>query len=272
MPELPEVETTCRGLRPHVEGRVLSALVVRNGRLRQPVPSDLADEISGRALCAVSRRAKYLLLSFAHGTLIVHLGMSGSLRIVDAVLPPGAHDHVDLVFGAQALRLRDPRRFGLMLWQPGDVMQHPLLARLGPEPLEDAFDAGWLYKVTRGLRAPIKHELMDSRRVVGVGNIYASESLFRARIHPLEPAGALGPRHCARLVQAVRETLVAAIAAGGSTLRDFVGGDGQPGYFQQQYFVYGRDGEACRQCSTTVQRVVSAQRATYFCPRCQRRR
>ena len=271
MPELPEVETTCRGVRPHVEGQVLSALVVRNGRLRVPVPAGLADEIVGRSLCSVSRRAKYLLFDFGQGALIVHLGMSGSLRVVAAGAPPGTHDHVDLVFGAQALRLRDPRRFGMVVWQAGAAAQHPLLARLGPEPLDAAFDAAYLHRVTRGLRAPIKHVLMDSHRVVGVGNIYASESLFRARIHPLEPAGALGPQRCARLVQAVRDTLAAAIAAGGSTLRDFVGGDGQPGYFQQQYFVYGRDGQTCRQCGGLVRRVVSGQRATYFCPRCQRR-
>ena len=272
MPELPEVETTCRGVRPHVEGRELSALIVRNARLRQPVPADLAHEIEGQTLRGVSRRAKYLLFDFGHGSLIVHLGMSGSLRVVDTTAAPGTHDHVDLVFGAQALRLRDPRRFGMVVWQAGEAAQHPLLARLGPEPLGDAFTADWLHRVTRGLRAPIKHVLMDSHRVVGVGNIYASESLFRARIHPLQPAGSLGARSCARLVQAVRDTLVAAIAAGGSTLRDFVGGDGQPGYFQQQYFVYGRDGQACRQCDAPVRRLVSAQRAAYFCPRCQRRR
>src|SRR5690606_20480904 len=181
---------------------------------------------------------KYLLLDFGEGSVIVHLGMSGSLRVVPATEPPGTHDHVDFVFGEQALRLRDPRRFGLVLWQTGAADVHPLLARLGPEPLEAAFDAGWLHRVSRGSRAPIKHVLMDSARVVGVGNIYASESLFRARIHPLEAAGTLGPARCARLVNAVRETLAAAIEAGGSTLRDFVGGDGRPGYFQQQYFVY----------------------------------
>lgn len=271
MPELPEVETTCRGVQPHVEGRALTALVVRNARLRLPVPDDLAERLVGRDLRRVSRRAKYLLFDFGTGSVILHLGMSGSLRVVAAGLPPAAHDHVDLVFGDLALRLRDPRRFGMIVWQAGDADAHPLLARLGPEPLSEAFDGAWLHRVTRGLRAPIKHVLMDSHRVVGVGNIYASESLFRARIHPLQPAGTLGPQRCARLVQAVRETLTAAIAAGGSTLRDFVGGDGQPGYFQQQYFVYGRDGEPCRQCGTTVKRMVSGQRATYFCPRCQRR-
>lgn len=271
MPELPEVETTCSGIRPHLEGHTLDALVVRNPRLRQPLPAGLGPLLAGRRLLAVRRRAKYLLFDFGDGTLIVHLGMSGSLRLVPAGMPPGAHDHVDFVFGGQLLRLRDPRRFGLVLWQPGAAALHPLLAGLGPEPLSAAFDGAWLHRVTRGLRAPIKHVLMDSHRVVGVGNIYASESLFRARVHPLEAAGRLGPQRCARLVAAVRETLAAAIAAGGSTLRDFVGGDGQPGYFQQQYFVYGREGEACRVCATPVRRVVSAQRATFFCPRCQRR-
>lgn len=271
MPELPEVETTCRGIRPHVEGHTLGALVVRNPRLRQPLPETLGAALAGRTLQQVRRRAKYLLLDFGSGTVIVHLGMSGSLRLVPATEQPGAHDHVDFVFGAQVLRLRDPRRFGMVVWQPGAADEHPLLAQLGIEPLDEGFDGDWLHRHTRGLRAPIKHVLMDSRRVVGVGNIYASESLFRARIHPLEPAGRLGPRRCARLVAAVRETLAAAIEAGGSTLRDFVGGDGRPGYFQQQYAVYGRDGQVCHVCATPVQRVISAQRATFFCPRCQRR-
>lgn len=270
MPELPEVETTCRGIRPHVCGRVLTAVRVRNPRLRLPVPVDLADILTGRRLAAVGRRAKYLLLDFDGGTLIVHLGMSGSLRVVAADLPAGGHDHVDLVFGERALRLRDPRRFGLMIWQPEEAGEHALLAGLGPEPLEAVFDGAWLHRETRGLRAPVKHVLMDARRVVGVGNIYASESLFRARIHPLEAAGAIGPRRYVRLAAAVKQTLSEAIAAGGSTLRDFVGGDGKPGYFQQQYFVYGREGEPCRVCATPVRRVVSGQRATYFCPRCQR--
>ena len=257
MPELPEVETTCRGIRPHVQGRSLSRLVVRNPRLRVAVAADLPAHIEGARLDTVERRAKYLLLRFSAGTVIVHLGMSGSLRVVAAAEPPGGHDHVDFVFGEEALRLRDPRRFGTVVWQPGEAAAHPLLAHLGPEPLGDGFDAAYLLRITRGLRAPIKHVLMDGRKLVGVGNIYASESLFRARIHPLEPAGSLGPRRCARLVACVRETLADAIAAGGSTLRDFVGGDGRPGYFQQQYFVYGRDGEPCRVCGTPVRRIVS---------------
>lgn len=270
MPELPEVEITCRGIRPYVEARALSALVVRHPRLRLPVPADLAQCLTGQVLRRVTRRAKYLLLGFDAGKVIVHLGMSGSLRVVDAGQPAGPHDHVDLVFGDIALRLRDPRRFGLLAWQPETEAEHPLLADLGPEPLEDGFDGAEWFRVTRGLRQPIKHALMDARKVVGVGNIYAAESLFRARIHPLEPAGALGRARCQRLAQAVKETLRDAIAAGGSTLRDFVGGDGQPGYFQQQYFVYGREGEPCRVCGSAIRRVVSAQRSTWFCPRCQR--
>lgn len=272
MPELPEVEITCRGVAPHVEGRQLSAVVVRNPRLRFPVTEELDEILRGQSLARVSRRAKYLLFDFSVGTLILHLGMSGSLRVLPAHTAPAAHDHVDLVFGELALRLRDPRRFGMVLWHPGESAAHPLLAQLGPEPLGEDFDGPFLHRITRGLRAPIKHVLMDNRRVVGVGNIYAAESLFRARIHPLSAAGRLGPQRCARLVAAVRETLAAAIDAGGSTLRDFVASDGRPGYFQQQYFVYGREGEACRVCGTVIERFVSAQRASYCCPRCQRQR
>jgi len=271
MPELPEVETTRRGIRPLVAGQVVTALQVRNPRLRLPVPTDLAAAIVGERLAEVRRRAKYLLLDFPAGSVIIHLGMSGSLRVLAAGEAPGLHDHVDLVFGSQLLRLRDPRRFGLVVWQAGDALAHPWLSRLGPEPLGCAFDGAWLHRVTRGLRLPIKQALMDAQRVVGVGNIYASESLFRARIHPLTPAGEVGPRRCERLARAVRETLEMAIAAGGSTLRDFVGSDGRPGYFQQQYFVYGRAGAPCRVCGSPVERAVSGQRATFFCRRCQLR-
>lgn len=272
MPELPEVETTCRGIRPVLTGRSASGCIIRNGRLRMPVPQALAERIAGRRLEAVGRRAKYLLLRFDEGTVIVHLGMSGSLRVVDAAAPVGPHDHVDLLFGEIALRLRDPRRFGLMLWQDGDPATHPLLAGLGVEPLEDGFDGDWLHAATRGLRTPVKLAIMDARRVVGVGNIYASESLFRAGIHPLTPAGAIGRARCARLAAAIRETLSDAIAAGGSSLRDFVGGDGKSGYFQQQYFVYGRDGMGCRVCGGVIERAVVGQRSTFWCARCQPRR
>jgi formamidopyrimidine-DNA glycosylase len=272
MPELPEVETTCRGIRPLIAGRVATGCSIRNGRLRLPVPADLGGHIIGHRLLDVRRRAKYLLLTFAHGGVIMHLGMSGSLRVLAADVPFGPHDHVDLHFGEQILRLRDPRRFGLVVWHGGDdVLAHPLLARLGPEPLDDSFDGKWLFSATRGARLPVKQALMDAQRVVGVGNIYASECLFRARINPMTAAGGIGKCRYQRLVAALRETLDAAIQAGGSTLRDFVGGDGRAGYFQQQYFVYGRAGLPCRVCGRAVQRAVIGQRSTFWCAQCQRR-
>lgn len=271
MPELPEVETTRRGIRPALVGQLVTGVVVRNARLRLPVPDDLGARMAGRVLCEVRRRAKYLLLDFDGGSLIVHLGMSGSLRVVPEGAPFGSHDHVDVLFGRQTLRLRDPRRFGLLTWHEGNPLDHPLLVHLGPEPLESGFGGALLHRITRGLRVPVKQALMDSKRVVGVGNIYASESLFRARIHPLTPAGRIGLQRYGRLADAIRETLTDAIRAGGSTLRDYVGGDGRAGYFQQQYFVYGRDGEPCRVCAAPIDRRVVAQRATFWCPRCQRR-
>jgi formamidopyrimidine-DNA glycosylase len=271
MPELPEVETTARGIAPHLLGQRVTDVRVRQGRLREPVPADLGACLGGQVLQGVSRRAKYLLLDFGHGRLLVHLGMSGSLRIVPAGTEPLPHDHVDLVFGAQVLRYRDPRRFGLMRWIAAGEAEPAVLAHLGVEPLSDAFTGPWLHAASRGARRAIKLFLMDSHVVVGVGNIYASESLFRAGIHPLTPAGRLGPARCERLVGAVRDTLTDAIAAGGSSLRDFVGGDGQPGYFQQQYFVYGRDDAPCRRCGQPVRKQTIGQRSSFFCPRCQRR-
>ncbi len=271
MPELPEVETTCRGIRPVLAGQVVTGLMVRNPQLRLPVPACLAERVSGHVLRNVRRRAKYLLLDFDRGSMIIHLGMSGSLRVMPADAPVGTHDHVDVLFGRQVLRLRDPRRFGLVTWQDGNPLDHPLLARLGPEPLDPGFGGTCLFRATRGLRIPVKQALMDGKRVVGVGNIYASESLFRARIHPLTPAGRIGLPRYRRLAVAVRETLTDAIRAGGSTLRDYVGGDGREGYFQQQYFVYGREGDPCRVCGAPIGRQVIAQRATFWCLRCQRR-
>lgn len=269
MPELPEVETTRRGIAPELEGQRCDGARIRQPRLRHPIPADLDPLLDGQPLLGVERRAKYLLLRFPTGRLLIHLGMSGSLRIVPGDEPPGKHDHVDLLFGGRALRLRDPRRFGLVLWQAGDG-EHPLLTHLGVEPLDDAFDGTWLHQASRGRATPVKLFLMDATRVVGIGNIYASESLFRAGIDPTSPVGELGPRRCARLAQCIRETLLDALAAGGSSLRDFVGSNGSPGYFQQQYFVYGRDGEACRQCTTTIRKRIMGQRATFYCPRCQR--
>lgn len=269
MPELPEVETTRRGIAPELTRLGSTGAIIRNARLRHPIPEDLDTLLHGQTLLAVERRAKYLLLRFPAGSLLVHLGMSGSLRIVPAGTPPEKHDHLDILFGERALRLRDPRRFGLVLWQSGDA-PHPLLAGLGIEPLDDGFNGPWLHQAARGRKTPAKLFLMDGHQIVGVGNIYASESLFRAGIDPTTPIGELGPRRCARLVQCIRETLQDALAAGGSTLRDFVGSNGAPGYFQQQYFVYGRDGEACRKCATPIRKRIMGQRASFYCPRCQR--
>jgi len=270
MPELPEVEITRRGIEPHVAGRILTGLVVRDRRLRWPVASGLARRLIGRRVNRVRRRAKYLLLDFDEGTLIVHLGMSGSLRALERPEPPGLHDHVDLIFGRTLLRLRDPRRFGSVLWQAGRAEQHRLLAHLGIEPLEHAFTGEYLFRATRGRRVAIKQLLMNHAVVVGVGNIYASEALFRAGIYPLTPAGRLSLARCNRLAQTVRETLEAALLAGGSTLRDFVNSDGKPGYFQHQRLVYGRAGEPCRTCAKPIKSIRQGQRSTFYCPNCQK--
>lgn len=270
MPELPEVEVTRCGIAPHLEGELVTAVRVRQPKLRYPVPADLAQRLPGQRLLTVRRRAKYLLLDFAEGSLMLHLGMSGSLRIVDAALPADKHDHFDLVVGQRALRLRDPRRFGAVLWLPHPAEMHPLLADLGLEPLESGFDGAALRALCAGRRTPIKQLIMDGHLLVGVGNIYASESLFRARIHPQTPAGRLSGARCDRLAVCIRETLQDALAAGGSSLRDFVHSDGSSGYFQQHYFVYGRAGEPCRVCGGKVAKRVMAQRASFFCPRCQR--
>ncbi len=270
MPELPEVETTRRGLAPHLVGHTVSGVTVRCPTLRRPIPPALAHELPGQTLRDITRRAKYLLFGFDSGVLLAHLGMSGSLRLVAPGTPPEKHDHFDLNFGHLCLRYRDPRRFGMLLWLDERADDSPL-RHLGIEPLDDGFNGAWLHQATRKRQTPIKTWLMDNHKVVGIGNIYASESLFRARIHPLTPAGRLGPRRCAMLAQCIRETLTAAIAAGGSSLRDFVGGDGKPGYFQQQYFVYGRDGEPCRICAQMVTKISQSQRSTFFCSHCQRR-
>lgn len=271
MPELPEVETTRRGLLPHLEGRRIAAIRVRDRRLRWPVPRDLGKRAVGRTIRAIARRGKYLLIDCESGWLIVHLGMSGSLRVLAEDTPAGKHDHVDLVLDSGMMaRLTDPRRFGAVLWQPADAKPHPLLAHLGPEPLEPGFDAAALHQRLHGRRAAIKASLMDSRIVVGVGNIYASESLYRAGINPRTAAGRVSLQRCVRLVEAIQTTLAAAIEAGGSTLRDFVGADGGAGYFQQNYFVYGREALPCRVCGTAIRALRQGQRATFYCPRCQR--
>jgi formamidopyrimidine-DNA glycosylase len=269
MPELPEVETTRRGIAPHLEGRVVSGVVVRDPRLRIPVPETLTRELPGRRIDSVVRRGKYLLIRAGDATLVVHLGMSGSLRLVKPGTSVRKHDHVDIELGDQILRYHDPRRFGVVDWRPGDGSDHPLVAPLGVEPLSDEFDGEWLHAATRGRRSAIKLVLMDSHTLVGVGNIYASESLFRAGIRPTTPAGRLSAARCQRLAEAVKATLSDAIRAGGSTLRDFVGSHGEPGYFQLEAFVYGRAGEPCRTCGSPIRQRVLAQRATYWCAHCQ---
>lgn len=269
MPELPEVETTRRGLAPHIEGVRVTGVVIRNARLRWPIPENLSDLLCGKRVLSLGRRAKYLLMNFETGTLILHLGMSGSLRILPGSHPPATHDHFDLIFdNGQLMRLRDPRRFGAVLWHEGNM--HPLLARLGPEPLEEHFTARHLYQASRGRRVPIKQFIMDNSVVVGVGNIYASEALFRAGISPKLESGKLSLARCEILVSVIRETLHEAIEAGGSTLRDFVNASGNPGYFQQQHWVYGRAGEPCRACATPVKLIKQGQRSTFYCGYCQK--
>jgi len=272
MPELPEVETTRRGLAPFIVNQRIRTAIVRHRGLRLPVPKRLPQLVAGKTIRRVDRRGKYLLIDCGDGTLIVHLGMSGRLWLVDADAPVEKHDHFDLVLeNRRAVRLRDPRRFGLILWQKNDALEHTLLASIGPEPLSDDFDGAWLHKITRNRAAAIKLVLMDSHVVAGVGNIYASEALFRAGIHPKRPACRISRARYDVLAEKVRETLEAAIRAGGSTLRDYVGGDGQAGYFQDEHLVYGRGGEPCVKCGTKIREIRQGQRATFYCPVCQRR-
>jgi formamidopyrimidine-DNA glycosylase len=275
MPELPEVEVTRRGIAPFVTGRVVETVHVRTVALRWPVPQALGTLVAGRAIEQVARRGKYLLMECNTGWLIVHLGMTGTLRVWPGQARPeaGQHDHVDWVFADGILRLRDPRRFGAVLWhsrETGDVLTHPLLARLGIEPFSDAFDGDWLFRHTRGRTLSVKQVLLGGAVVVGVGNIYCSESLFRAGIHPQTQAGRISRARYGRLAGEIRATLAEAIEKGGSTLRDFVGSDGASGYFQLDYFVYDRAGAACRVCGTPIRQIVQQQRSTFFCPRCQR--
>ncbi len=270
MPELPEVETTRAGVAPHVTGQRIDEVLVREPRLRWPVAADLATRLHGQRIDGVRRRAKYLLFDTAAGTLIVHLGMSGSLRVLPASQPPGLHDHIDLVLeNGHCLRYRDPRRFG-SFHLCADAAAHPLIAALGPEPWDTAFTGEYLYRRSRGRRQSVKTFLMDSHTVVGVGNIYASESLHAAGIHPARPAGRIGPARYARLAESVRTILEAAIAAGGTTLRDFTDVAGNPGYFRLTLAVYDREGQPCVGCAAPVRRSVLGQRATYFCVNCQR--
>ncbi|MDO8907345.1 MAG: bifunctional DNA-formamidopyrimidine glycosylase/DNA-(apurinic or apyrimidinic site) lyase [Pseudohongiella sp.] len=271
MPELPEVETSRRGIDPHVSGRTVTKTIVRQGKLRWPVPVQIISELSGQTILGTDRRGKYLLLNTAAGCLIIHLGMSGSVRIVDNSQPAGKHDHVDIEFtGGVILRYHDPRRFGCILWSAHPSDQHPLLRDLGPEPLSEEFTADYLFARSRGRKTPIKSFIMDSHVVVGVGNIYANEALFMAGIRPQAEAGAMSRARLQRLVASIKEVIAHAITVGGTTLRDFVGGDGKPGYFQQSLRVYGRGGEACKSCGSVLKEIRQTQRSSVYCARCQR--
>jgi len=277
MPELPEVEVTRRGVAPHLEGRVVAHVLTRRDGLRWPFPPDLSALLAGRTIGRTGRRGKYLLIGFEHGTLIIHLGMSGHLRVLPVDTLPKKHDHFDLVVGSgaarQVLRLNDPRRFGAVLWHgadAGELEQHALLRGLGVEPLDDGFSGALLYRATRGRAAPIKQVLLAGDIVVGVGNIYACESLFRAGINPKTPAGRIGRGRYDKLAEAIRTILAEAIVQGGSTLRDFIAVNGQSGYFQQTYFVYDRAGVPCRQCGSPIRQIKQGQRSTFYCVNCQK--
>jgi len=270
MPELPEVETTRTGIAPYVEDRCVADVIVRQPQLRWPVSPMLTTALPGQRIQAVERRAKYLLLATAAGHVCLHLGMSGRLRVVPAGTPPAKHDHVDIVLeGGNTIRFNDSRRFGSVFWVTGDIEAFSLLADLGPEPLGDAFDGAYLHARARGRRAPVKNFLMDSRIVVGVGNIYACEALHAAGIHPGRAAGRISAQRYAYLANAVKQVLRDAIAAGGTTLRDYISVDGASGYFQQTLAVYGKTGAPCPRDGTPIRRTTLGQRGTFYCPRCQ---
>jgi formamidopyrimidine-DNA glycosylase len=271
VPELPEVETTRRGIAPALLGSRVIDFLVRDRRLRWPIAADLEALVRNQVVRSVERRAKYLLIGFDTGALILHLGMSGSLRLVSQGSAPKAHDHWDMVLdNGRTLRFHDPRRFGSLHWTEADPALHPLLKKLAPEPLSDAFDGEYLFKATRKRSVAIKQFIMNSHVVVGVGNIYASEALFRARISPRRAARRITRAEADKLARAIKSVLSAAIKIGGTTLRDYVNADGAPGYFRQKLFVYERDGLACRVCTALVRQFSQGQRSTYWCSVCQR--
>ncbi|HEV7715567.1 MAG TPA: bifunctional DNA-formamidopyrimidine glycosylase/DNA-(apurinic or apyrimidinic site) lyase [Steroidobacteraceae bacterium] len=271
MPELPEVETTRRGVDPHVTGRKIVSLSVHEPRLRWRVSDTMPADVAGQRVRQTGRRAKYLLLELDSGTMILHLGMSGNLRVLPAETPRVAHDHFDLLLDSGVtLRFNDPRRFGSLHYTTDDPNKHPLLARLAPEPLDAAFNTDYLWRITRKRKVAIKQLLMNSALVVGVGNIYASEALFRARIRPKRQAKSLTRAEVARLARSVRAVLTMAIKVGGTTLRDYVGADGNPGYFRQKLYVYERAKKPCRVCGGPIKHFTQGQRSTYYCPTCQK--
>jgi formamidopyrimidine-DNA glycosylase len=269
MPELPEVETSRRGIEPWIADRTVVDVIVRDRRLRWPVARGIEGKLRGQRIDSVERRAKYLLINTALGTALMHLGMTGSVFIVERGTPAGVHDHIDIELDSgKALRFRDPRRFGSFFFSKRPH-EHPLLAKLGPEPLGDAFDGKYLWETSRGRKVSVKQFIMNAHVVVGVGNIYASESLFQAGINPKRAAGRIAQHRYDRLADSIRDVLARAIKAGGTTLRDFYGGDGEPGYFKQELAVYDREDEQCRVCDTPIKAIVQGQRSTYYCKTCQ---
>ncbi len=271
MPELPEVETSRRGIEPHLLNKKIKKISIRQHKLRWPIPKNLPQLATGRVIHAVSRRAKYIYLELENGTIIIHLGMSGSLRICTDKTPAEKHDHIDIqVANNKILRLRDPRKFGCVLWAKGSVDEHRLIKPLGPEPLSDAFTAHYLHDKAKKRQCTIKTFIMNSHIIVGVGNIYASEALFRAGINPKSKAGKISLARLEKLVAAIKLTLELAIKEGGTTLRDFTGINGQPGYFAQKLLVYGRSGEDCTQCGKPIKQFTQQARSTFYCSQCQR--
>jgi len=271
MPELPEVETSRCGIEPHLLNKKITEVIIRQHKLRWPIPKDLPTLAKGKNIIAIGRRAKYIYLKLENGNIIIHLGMSGSLRICTKKAPPDKHDHIDIIVSNnKVLRLRDPRKFGCVLWQASDINQHKLIKSLGPEPLEQEFNTDYLQIKTRNRQCSIKALIMNSHIVVGVGNIYASEALFRAGINPKRKAGKISRPRLQKLVDAIKQTLSEAIKAGGTTLRDFTASDGQPGYFAQELLVYGKGGQPCTQCSGTIKQFTQQARSTFYCSKCQR--
>lgn len=270
MPELPEVETTKRGISPHIKNKTIANVVIRQAQLRWPVSAELTTVLPQQKIVDVKRRAKYLLLETQRGTVIIHLGMSGSLRIINNSEPVKKHDHIDIIFtDGTCLRYHDPRRFGAMLWTNVPIEEHKLIVKLGPEPLTDAFQLDDFYAKAKKRTLPIKSFIMDGHMVVGVGNIYASESLFLSGIHPSRACSNVSKARLNTLIQSIKTILHSSIEQGGSTLKDFVNSDGKPGYFQQTLNVYGRKGDPCTQCSSLIKQVTIGQRSTFYCPSCQ---
>lgn len=270
MPELPEVETTCRGISPHILEQKIVNVIIRAPKLRWPIPKKIAKLLPDKKPLSIERRAKYILLHFDIGTLIIHLGMSGRLQTLFEKSAPGKHDHVDIVFAnGCCLRYTDPRRFGCMLWTEQPALEHKLLSQLGPEPFSKEFSAQYLYNLGSKRKIPIKNFIMDSKVVVGVGNIYASEALFSAHINPIKPTNQVTKEQFASLIKHIKSILRKSIKQGGTTLKDFLDNSGKPGYFSQQLQVYGRSGESCHSCGTAIESITLGQRNTFFCPNCQ---